>query len=250
MKTKTEKPLIFFDLETTGTNISKDRIVQISAIKTINDKEIDRIDHLINPEMIIPQEAIDVHKITNEMVKDAPTFSFLAPMLFVFFNGDLAGFNQINFDVPLLSEEFHRAGFDFPSEDVLFVDVKNIFHKKEKRDLSSALKFYCGKDHDDAHSAIGDVLATMEILKAMKRKYSDLPADRKELNDFCFGGNPIVDISGKLTRNEKNQIVYNFGRYAGERVDQLPSYANWILQNDFPRNTKSIIRKIMEGGLK
>lgn len=240
-----EKPLIFFDLETTGVNVSSDRIVQISAIKIINEIEDSRIDMLLNPKIPIPIEATAVHGITDEMVKEKPTFEEVSQELFEFFNGcDLAGFNHINFDTPLLAEEFGRCKFTFPGNDIFFIDAKTIFHKKEQRTLSAALKFYCNEDHTDAHSAISDVLATIKIFNAMKLKYEDLPADRKELNDFCFDGKKMVDFAGKLTYNENGEIVFNFGKNKGLRVIDDVEYARWMWRNDFPSNTKKELEKI------
>ncbi|HRK00995.1 MAG TPA: exonuclease domain-containing protein [Ignavibacteria bacterium] len=163
---------------------------------------------------------------------------------------DLAGFNHVQFDVPFLSEEFARCGYVFPSEDTKFVDVKTIFHKREERSLSGAVKFYCKKDHTNAHSALDDVKATIDVLNAMKTVYPDLPVTTDELHNYCFEGRELVDFAGKLTKNEQGEIIFNFGKYYGKNkrvVDDL-AYAKWMLNADFPANTKWHLERIIING--
>lgn len=248
---KNEKPIIFFDLETTGVDINRDRIVQIAGVKYLNNEIIDQIDFLINPAMPIPAGATEVHGITNEDVKDAPTFQECVLNLSVFFAGaDLAGFNQDNYDIPLLAEEFARAGYDFPEPDTRSIDVKKIFHLKEPRTLSAGVKFYLNKEHDGAHRAIDDVLATSAIFDKMKKLYKDMPEDRKELELFCNNGKERIDLAGKFTRNDAGEIVWSFGRHVGTKVTEQVEYARWIYKAEFPRNTKTILAKIMKGEIK
>jgi len=242
-----EKPLIFFDLETTGVNVSNDRIVQLSAIKVTTPINIGSIDSLVNPTIPIPPEATAIHGITDEMVAKELPFKEKAKEWFEWFQGcDLAGFNHVSFDTPLLSEEFARCGYEFPDPTTLFVDVKTIFHKKEERTLSAAVKFYCRANHDNAHSAIEDVKATIAVFNQMKRFYPDLPNTTQELHDYCFNGKPMVDFAGKLTKNNKGEITYNFGKNINKRVIDEIQYAQWMISSDFPNNTKAILRRVLK----
>lgn len=249
---KTDKPLIFFDLETTGLDVSKDRIVEIAVVKIIGNEEHGVMNNLLNPGIPISLEATAIHGITNEMVKDKPTFKDMVVDYYNVFSGcDLAGFNQVSFDVPILSEEFARCGYMFPDQDTKFVDVKTIFHKKEERTLSAAVKFYCNKvyanGHTDAHNALADVKATIDVFKSMKSIYMDLPNTTEELHNYCFEGRELVDFAGKLTKNEQGEIIFNFGKYFGKNkrvVDDL-AYAKWMLNADFPSNTKWHLERII-----
>ena len=243
-----KKPLIFFDLETTGVNITKDRIVEISYIKVFPNGTEEERTFRINPEMPIPAESTAVHHITNEDVKDAPTFKMIAKELERVFEGcDIAGFNSNKFDVPLLSEEFYRVGIQFGMTNRKMVDVQTIFHKMEQRTLVAAYKFYCGKNLEDAHSANADTRATYEVLKAQLDKYQSLKNDIDFLSDFS-SQNRNVDLAGRIIYNDQNVEVFNFGKYKGQPVEAVlrknPGYFGWMLQGDFPKNTKSVLTNI------
>lgn len=248
MELKLQNPLIFFDLETTGVNASKDRIVEISYIKLMpNGTEVEKTLR-INPEMHIPEEATAVHGIMDADVADKPRFKDIAKELARVFEGcDIAGFNSNRFDVPLLAEEFLRADVDVDFSRRRFVDVQTIFHKMEQRTLSAAYKFYCGKDLDDAHSANADTRATYEVLKAQLDKYPSLQNDIDFLSKFSTH-NRNVDLAGRIVYNDNNVEVFNFGKYKGIPVEEVlktdSGYFGWILNGDFPQNTKKVLTNI------
>ena len=248
MELKLQNPLIFFDLETTGVNASKDRIVEISYIKLMpNGTEVEKTLR-INPEMHIPEEATAVHGITDADVADKPRFKDIAKELARVFEGcDIAGFNSNRFDVPLVAEEFLRADVDVDFSRRRFVDVQTIFHKMEQRTLSAAYKFYCGKDLDDAHSANADTRATYEVLKAQLDKYPSLQNDIDFLSKFSTH-NRNVDLAGRIVYNDNNVEVFNFGKYKGIPVEEVlktdSGYFGWILNGDFPQNTKKVLTNI------
>jgi DNA polymerase-3 subunit epsilon len=241
-------PIVFFDLETTGVNITTDRIVEISYLKVYpNGKEVSTT-YLVNPERPIPAEATAVHKITDEMVKDKPTFKELAKTIAKDIEGcDIAGFNSNRFDVPLLMEEILRAGVELDISHRRFVDVQTIFHKKEQRTLSAAYKFYCGQDLEGAHSAKADVQATYEVLKSQLDRYPDLENDVQFLADYSVQ-NRNVDFAGRIVYNDNNVEVFNFGKYKGVPVTEVfardPGYYGWMLQSDFPLSTKKVLTEI------
>lgn len=248
MELKLKKPIIFFDLETTGLNITQDRIIEMSIIKIMpNGEEIERTLRF-NPEMPIPAEATAVHHITNEDVTNCRTFKMVAKELAKSFEGcDIAGFNSTRFDIPMLDQEFQRAGVKFDFTKPRFIDVQTIFHKKEQRNLVAAYKFYCDKDLTEAHSASADTRATYEVLKAQLDRYEDLPNDMEALADFsCQNRN--VDLAGRVIYNEQKQEVINFGKYKGRLVSEVlaqdPGYYGWIMQGDFPQNTKDVFTNI------
>lgn len=242
-------PLVFFDLETTGINITRDRIVEISILKVHpNGKEETRT-RRINPEMPIPPESTAIHGITNEDVKDCPTFKQVAKSLADFLEGcDMAGFNSSRFDVPLLTEEFLRAGVDFDASKRKFIDVQIIFHRKEQRTLEAAYAFYCNKTHDNAHSAEADVIATYEVLKSQLDRYPDLKNDINFLSKEYSSFNNNVDLAGRIILNEDGVEVFNFGKHKGKSVSEVfkkePSYYSWMMDGDFPLNTKQVLTKI------
>lgn len=248
MELHLKKPIIFFDLETTGTNITKDRIVEISMIKIMpNGTENERTIRL-NPEMPIPAEATAVHGITDEDVANCRTFKMIAADLAKSFQGcDIAGFNSNRFDIPMLDQEFQRAGVKFDFSKPRFIDVQTIFHKKEQRTLVAAYKFYCGKDLNDAHSASADTRATYEVLKAQLDMYDDLQNDMEALSEYSSQSRN-VDLAGRVIYNEQKQEVINFGKYKGQLVTDVlrqdPGYYSWILQGDFPQNTKDVFTNI------
>lgn len=248
MKLKLKRPLIFFDLETTGTNITRDRIVEISLVKVNPDGSRVEKTRRINPEMPIPAEATAVHHITDEDVKSEPTFKQVAKSLAAIFQGcDIAGFNSNRFDIPLLDEEFQRADVDIDLGRANFIDVQTIYHKKEPRTLVAAYKYYCGKNLDDAHSAAADTLATMEVLFAQMEMYDDLPEDVESLSEYACQ-NRNVDYAGRLVYDEQRRPVINFGKYKGRLAAEVlaadPGYYSWILQGDFPKNTKDAFTRI------
>ena len=251
MKLNLKNPVVFFDLETTGVNIASDRIVEIAYLKVFpNGNEVSR-KLRINPEMLIPKEASDVHGITNEDVKDCPTFKQVAKEIAADFEGaDIAGFNSNRFDVPLLAEEFLRADVDLDMTRRKFIDVQVIFHKMEQRTLVAAMKFYCGKELEGAHSADADTRATYEVLMAQLDRYPELQNDVTWLSEFSSHTNN-VDFAGRIVYNEQGIEVFNFGKYKGMPVREVfqrdPSYYSWMMQGDFTLNTKQVLTKIKLG---
>ena len=248
MQLNLKNPIVFFDLETTGINIVKDRIVEISFVKVHPNGKEETKTRRINPEMPIPPESTAIHGITDEDVKDCPTFKEIAKSLAAQIEGcDLAGYNSNRFDIPLLAEEFLRAGVDIDLNKRKFVDVQTIFHKMEQRTLSAAYKFYCNKSLENAHTAAADTMATYEVLKAQLDRYPDLKNDINFLSEYsCFTNN--VDFAGRMVYNEKKQEVFNFGKYKGKLVSEVlrndPGYYSWIMQGDFPLNTKKMLTTI------
>ncbi len=249
MKKITNKPIAFFELETTGVNIATDRIVEISIIKIFPDGTRQTYTKRVNPTIPISPGATEVHGITNEDVADAPTFAEIAPEVYTIFEGsDMAGFNIIRFDLPLLVEEMLRAGApSFPSVDTKFVDAMSIFHHFERRDLTAALKYYCNKDLENAHSAEADTIATAEILSAQVEKYGLSSID--ELQEISNRGKEIIDYAGKFTRNENGDIVFAFGKHQGEKLTDKLSYVDWMLRSEFTRDTKQKAKLIINGDL-
>ena len=248
MELKLRNPLIFFDLETTGISISSDRIVEISYLKIYPNGDEESKTIKINPTIPIPAKASQIHGLTDEDVKDAPAFSEVAKTLAKTIEGcDLAGYNSNKFDIPLLAEEFLRAGVDIDLKKRKFVDVQVIFHKKEQRTLSAAYKFYCNKELDEAHSAEADTRATYEILKAQIKKYNDLPNDIDKLATYS-SHNKNADFAGRIIYNEKGEETFNFGKYKGQRVEDVfkkdPAYYGWVINNDFPLYTKNVLTSI------
>lgn len=271
---KLERPLVIFDLETTGTKIGVDRIVELALIKinpdgSVNRKpEKDGAEHraLINPEMPIPLEASLVHGVYDKDVADKHTFGQIAPALAKFlFNCDLGGFNSNRFDVPMLAEEFLRVGVDFGLEGRNLIDVQNIFHKMEQRTLKAAYKFYCDKELEGAHEAMPDTSATLEVLIAQLDKYKEtkfidsrgdevgpVPNTMDELHQFCQRSKN-ADLVGMFVFDEDGKVLFNFGKYNGQVakdiLDKDPGYFGWMMNGDFPRYTKRVLRQIKEGQL-
>ncbi|MGC6490424.1 MAG: exonuclease domain-containing protein [Flavobacteriales bacterium] len=249
MQLSLKKPIVFFDLETTGVNIAKDRIVEISIFKAFPNQSTESKTWLVNPTIPIPKEAMDIHGITNEKVENAPTFKELAYDIKANMEGcDLAGYNSNKFDIPLLAEEFLRVDVDFDLKKHHAVDVQNIFHKMEQRTLSAAYKFYCSKELENAHSAEADTKATYEILLAQVDKYSELENDIEFLSKFSTRGNRTADMAGFIIYNEHNEECFSFGKYKGQTVVSVlqnnPGYFSWIQQADFPLYTKKILTQI------
>ena len=248
MKLQLTRPLVFFDLETTGTNISNDSIVEISLVKLMPDGQVLEKTRRINPEMHIPEEATAIHHITDEDVAKEPTFRQVANSLAQLLTGcDIAGFNSNRFDVPLLDQEFERAGIDFDISRARMIDVQTIYHKKEPRTLVAAYRYYCGKELEGAHGALADTRATMEVLLAQLERYDDVPTEVGALAEYA-SANRNVDIAGRLVFDEKGREVINFGKYKGKLAEEVlakdPGYYSWIMQGDFPRNTKNAFTRI------
>ena len=252
MKLNLNKPICFFDLETTGTNPGKDRIVEIAVLKLdINNQKKEMV-WRVNPECPIPDEASSVHGITDEMVKDQPIFKHFSKEIFNFIEGcDLGGYNIDKFDLPLLVEEFIRSGIDVSSfVKVKTVDVQTIFFKKEPRDLSSALKFYCNKDHGNAHTALDDTIATYEVLLSQLDKYDDLEPSVDFLSTLTRR-NKNIDFAGRIIEDDNGDAIFNFGKHKGKKVKEVlteeKGYYSWMMNSDFPEYTKKVITQVKLG---
>lgn len=248
MNLKLYKPLCTFDLETTGTNVAKDRIVEISILKVYPDASRESRTWRVNPEMYIPKESTAVHGISDEDVKGAPKFREIAAKVLEMITGsDLAGFNSNRFDVPLLAEELLRAGVDFDLSKFKLVDAQTIFHKMEPRNLTAAYRFYCKKDLVDAHSAEADVLATFEVLDAQVGHYEDLPNEIAALSEFSFH-HKFADLAGFIAFDADGKEIFTFGKYKGQRVKDVfqkdLGYYGWIQNADFPLYTKKVLTGI------
>jgi DNA polymerase-3 subunit epsilon len=261
MKLNLKRPLAFFDLETTGVNVASDRIVEISILKAMPDGTEEVKTMRINPGIPVPLESSLIHGIYDADIKDAPTFKQVGEELARFLdNSDLAGYNSNKFDIPVLLEEFLRAGIDFDLENRHFVDVQNVFHQMEQRTLKAAYQFYCGKDIENAHSAEADIKATYDVLLAQIEKYQDVEFQDKKgniskpvQNDVAAlhaftNMNKVVDFAGRLVYNENGDETINFGKHKGKCVEEVfntePSYYNWMKNGDFPLYTKRCMEKI------
>ncbi len=250
MTLQLQKPICIFDLETTGVNTAKDRIVEMAIIRVEPDGTETIKTWRVNPEMPIPIEASKIHGIYDADVADAPTFKDISQEVFdLIHDADLAGFNSNRFDVPLLAEELLRAGIDFDLKTNNLIDIQNIFHKMEPRNLTAAYRFYCDGDLTDAHSAEADTKATYEILKAQLERYDDLPKDMEKLSKFSSYFK-AADFQGRIIYNDKNEEVINFGKYKGQKVEDVlikdPGYYGWIMRADFPLYTKKIIKNVYD----
>ena len=248
MQLNLKNPLVFFDLETTGIDIVKDRIIEISYVKVFPNGKEESKTMRINPGMPIPPASTAIHGITDDDVKDCPLFKNVAKQLAAQIEGcDLAGYNSNRFDIPLLAEEFLRAGVDIDLTRRKFIDVQTIFYKMEQRTLAAAYKFYCQKSLENAHTAAADTMATYEVLKAQLDRYPELKNDVTFLSEFSSFTNN-VDFAGRMVYNEKNQEVFNFGKYKGRLVEEVlkqePAYYSWMMNGDFPLYTKKVITAI------
>lgn len=248
MNLKLKNPLIFFDLETTGTNVVCDRIVELSYLKIYPDGKEESKTMRLNPTIPIDPKATSIHGISNEDVKDCPTFKEIAQNLVHAFEGaDFAGYNSNKFDLPLLAEEFLRVDIDFDLKKRKFIDVQVIFHKMEQRTLGAAYKFYCEKDLENAHSAEADTRATYEVLQSQLERYSNLENDVDKLSEFS-AQTKNVDFVGRIVLNEKNVECFNFGKYKGVPVEEVfekdPAYYGWMMNNEFPLYTKKVLTAI------
>jgi DNA polymerase III subunit epsilon len=241
-------PLIVFDLETTGINTSKDRIIELYMIKILPNGEEQHLHHRINPGMPIPKESTAIHGVVDADVADCPKFKDIGNSLLEFIGqSDFAGFNSNHFDFPLLVEEIYRAGLEIDVDGRKFVDAQRIYHKKEPRNLAAAYRFYCSKDLIDAHSAAADTIATWEVIKAQVEHYEDLENNVEFLHQFS-GQNNLIDLAGRIRRNNEGEAVFYFGKYKGQSVADVfkkdPSYYNWMMRGDFAENTKRVVTKI------
>lgn len=247
-----QRPLIMLDLETTGLDIAKDRIIQIGMIKMNPDGSETAFKAFVNPEIPIPAESSAIHGLKDEDVKDAPTFEQQADEIAAFIgDGDLAGYNSNKFDIPVLAEAFLRAGHSFSLKNRACIDVQNIFHKMEQRTLAAAYLFYCNKAMENAHDALVDTQVTLDVFKAQLDRYADLPKTTKELADFTrMGTNEWADFAGRLSRNAAGVLCYNFGKHKGKTVQQVdaeePGYFGWMMNADFPLYTKMLLKEEME----
>ncbi|GAB4028487.1 exonuclease domain-containing protein [Spirosoma koreense] len=254
-----KKPLAFFDLETTGVNVAKDRIIDICIVKAMPNGEVISKTQRVHPGMPIPLESSIIHGIYDEDVKDAPPFKTVARTLAQFMDGcDLAGFNSNRFDIPLLVEEFLRANVDFDIKNRRLVDAQRIFHLMEPRNLSAAYKFYCNKDLIGAHSAEADTMASLEVLDAQVQRYLGMVAKTDAGQDVIFANdvdmlhsltaNKNIDLAGRMILNEKGEEVFNFGKHKGSPVldvlQKEPSFYDWILKGEFPLDTKRRLTEI------
>ncbi len=248
MELNLRRPLAFIDIETTGTSVSSDRIVEISILKINPNGKEEWISMRINPEMPIPPNSTSIHGITDADVADSPAFREVAKTLASFLEGcDLAGFNAIKFDIPLLAEEFLRVNADFSFGKRKYIDVQVIFHKKEQRTLAAAYRFYCGQELQNAHSSKADSQATYEVLKAQLDRYDDLENNVDKLAEFSSFHN-IADFAGRIVYDDNGAETFNFGKHKGKSVESVfredPSYYSWMMNGDFPLYTKKILTEI------
>ncbi|CAM3960481.1 3'-5' exonuclease [Flavobacterium antarcticum] len=248
MELKLSKPICFFDLETTGINITTDRIVEIAIFKVYPNGNKESKTWLVNPTIPIPADTTAIHGISDEKVANEPTFAELASAVYnMIKDSDLAGFNSDRFDIPLLAEELLRAGVDFDMKNRVSVDIQTIFHKKEERTLAAAYKFYCGETLENAHSAEADTMATYEILKSQFDRYDDLPQDMKSLSEYTTR-KKTADFAGFIIVDKDGDEAFSFGKNKGKKVNDIletePGYFSWIQNADFPLYTKKVLTAI------
>ena len=246
-KLNLQKPLVFFDCETTGLDVGADRIVSVAVIKIFPDGTTVKKNSLVNPVIPIKQDATEIHGITNEMVVDSPKFSQLAKSLYEFMNDCyLGGYNNNFFDNAILQEEFLRCSIDFPSYDTVSVDACSIFKTYEKRDLSSAVKFYCGREMENAHDASADIQATVDVFLSQLERYEELKG--KSIEDIAKVGKNEnwVDFQGRILKDTDGDYVWNFGKPKGKKIKTEIGFGDWVLKNDFPMSFKNLVNKILE----
>ena len=249
-----ERPLVFFDIEATGINPRADRLIDLALVKYPVTGEPERHHWRVNPERPIPADAAAIHGITTEDVKNCPPFREIAPFVATLLEGcDLGGYNIIHFDIPMLEEEFRRASVPFTAEGRRVLDAQRIFHKREPRDLSAALRFYCGDTHAGAHGALEDVLATVRVVEGQLERYADLPRDLESLHLYCNPRNPLwVDRTGKL-KWVNGEAAVNFGKNGGRTLRELAAdregqgFLRWMLKSDFPRDTLDHVQNALAG---
>ncbi len=249
---QTDRPVAFFDIESTGVNVRTDRIIDLAIVKVHTDGRRESVTFRVNPEMPIPPGASAVHGIYDKDVKDCPTFKQVAAKVAQVFEGcDLGGYNVVRYDIPLLIEEFKRASLPFDVEDRRVLDAQRIFHRREPRDLSAALRFYCGEAHPGAHGALADVEATISVLEGQFARYEDLPKDVEALSAYCNPRDPTwADGTGKL-KWVAGELTINFGQKQGAKIRDLvakdPGYLRWMIGKDFPRDTTALVSDALKG---
>lgn len=247
-----QRPFAVFDLETTGINVTQDRIIEIAIVKIHPDGTEEEYYKRVNPTVPIPKESTEIHHISDEDVKDEPTFAQLADELAAFIgDADLAGYNSNKFDIPVLAEEFLRCNHPFDIRARKFVDVQNIFHKMEQRTLAAAYQFYCQQSMENAHNALYDTRVTLDVFRAQLQRYQDLAKTVDGLAEFSRQGNvEWHDFAGRLAKTPEGKIIYNFGKHKGKTVEEIcesePGYYGWMLDADFPLYTKQLLREEME----
>lgn len=251
MRLSLTKPLCFFDLEATGAQVGKDRIIEVGIIKLLPDGTEERFEQRIKPGIPIPVEISEIHGIYDVDLLNEPTFEEAADNILEFIGeSDLAGFNSNKFDVPMLVEEFLRVGKEFSMEGRRLIDVQNIFHKKEQRTLAAAVQFYCNREIENAHNATADAQATLDVFKAQMDKYDDLKDDVEFLHEFSVMGMPFMDLAGRIVKGKDGTPLFNFGKHKGRPVAQVlkkePSYYGWMMNGDFPLYTKQVLTHIKE----
>ena len=250
---KLDRPLVVFDIESTGVSPRKDRIIELAAIKVNPDgSEVERC-WLLNPTVPIPAETTAIHGITDEIVRDCPTFADKAAEILAFFDGcDVSGFNADRFDIPCLEEEFARVGMNFAASRRRHVDVQRIYHRMEPRDLTAAVRLYLGRDHTGAHGAEADTRATLEVLKAQMTRYADLPKTTAEMDEYLAPHDPLNADRMGLIRWVNGQWTVNFGKKKGESLKNLllnePNFLKWILKGDFDTEVRMIVRDLLDNG--
>ena len=250
MKLQINRPVAFFDLETTGVNVTQDRIIEIAILKVHPNEKKESLSFLLNPGVPIPTGSTEIHGITDKDVEEKPYFKEVAEEIVVFLdNCDLGGFNCNRFDIPLIVEEFLRVGIDFDIESRKIIDVQTIFHKMEKRTLEAAYQFYCGKELTDAHSAKADTEATYDVLEAQLDKYKELDNTIDFLDKFSVH-HRNADLMGRIVYDKENREIFNFGKHKGKPVEQVlkqePGYYGWMMNGDFPQYTKKVLTRIRE----
>lgn len=248
MELNLRRPIAFLDIETTGINVSTDRIVELSVLKLSPNGKKEWMTTRVNPEMPIPPRSTAIHGITDTDVENSPTFREIGKNLASFLEGtDLAGYNAIKFDIPVIAEEFLRVNIDFNFRKRKYIDVQVIFHKKEQRTLSAAYLFYCNKELENAHSSKADTEATYEILKSQLDRYTDLENEVDKLADYSSFNN-IADFAGRIVYDDTGAEIFNFGKHKGKRVEDVlrdePSYYSWMMNGEFPLYTKKILTEI------
>ncbi len=248
---KLTRPVVFFDLETTGADIIKDRIVEIALIRIHPDGSRDSMVRRVNPELPITPGAFAVHGIRDEDVQDSPNFAAIAQQVFDYFQEcDVAGYNVLNFDIPLLAEEFLRVGITPDFDSCHIIDPQQIFFRMEKRTLSAAVEFYCGKTLQNAHSAEADTQAVIDVLTGQLERYPQLAVNVEHLHQFAFGPEPLVDYARRLV-HKNGEVCYNFGKYQGRAVRDIlkadPAYHHWVLEKEFALHTKQKLRELIAG---
>ena len=250
---KLDRPLVVFDIESTGVSPRRDRIIELAAVKVLPDGREEERCWLLNPTIPIPPETTEIHGITDAIVRDCPTFAEKAREIFAFFDGcDLSGFNADRFDIPCLEEEFARVGMNFAASQRRHVDVQRIYHRMEPRDLTAAVRYYLGRDHAGAHGAEADARATLEVLKAQTEKYPELPKTTAEMDEYLVPHDPLNADRQGLLRWKAGELVVNFGKKKGEPLRKLlldePNYLRWIVKGDFDTEVRMIVRDLLDNG--